>query len=83
MADRFDLNVMENDKHYFLLARPKSFDDQRLFSETAICVDRETFIPVAKRTILPGGHYHSYVVMSLRVNGNDITPESQKTEQTP
>ncbi len=73
LAERFDLSVMESDESIFLFARPTRLEDQRDCQQTAICIDRETFIPIAKRTVLPGrGDYHTWVVTSLRVNGEEV-----------
>lgn len=72
LSKRFELSVMENDKHFLLVAQPKKLEDQRGFRRTAICIDRETSLPAAKRTILPAGDYFVWVVMSLRVNGEEI-----------
>ncbi len=77
LAERFELAVMENDEFFFLIASPKLLRDRRQYSNLAICLDRETFIPIAQRTVMPGGDYYSYVVTSLRVNGEDITPPAQ------
>ena len=84
LSERFELSVMENDKHFFLVAQAKKLEDQRSFQKTAICIDRETFLPVAKRTVLPAGDYFVWVVMSLRVNGEEIAvplPHAKKPDR--
>lgn len=77
LAERFELTVLENDEFFFLIASPKLLRDRRQYSNLAICLDRKTFIPIAQRTVVPGGDYYSYAVTSLRVNGEDITPPAQ------
>lgn len=72
LAERFDLTVMEDDEYIFLFARPIRLEDQRNYQQTAICIDRETFIPIGKRSVLPGPCYNTWVVTSLRVNGEEV-----------
>jgi len=80
LAERFDLSVKENDENIFLFARPRLLEDQRVCHQTAVCIDRQTFIPVAKRTVLPNGHdYFTWAVTSLRVNGKDIAVRRAST----
>ncbi len=74
LTERFDLVVMENDEHLFLHAQPKGQSDQSHFREIALCLNRETFLPIAKRTVLPSGDdYLVCVVTSLRANGKEIS----------
>ena len=73
LAERFDLSVKENDENIFLFACPRLLEDQGNFRQTAISIDRQTFIPVAKLTVLPSGRdCFTWVVTSLRVNGKDV-----------
>ena len=72
LSERFELSVTERDEYFFLHATTKLSYDKRNFRETAICIDRETFLPVAKRTVLPAGDYIVCVLRRLRVNGEEI-----------
>ena len=63
---------MEDDKHLFFIAHPRQLYDKRNFRETAICIDRETFLPIAKRNVSPNGDYVLFFLTSLRANNEEI-----------
>ena len=82
LSERFELSITENDQHFFLVARPKKLEDRRSFRKTAICVERETFLPVAKQTVLPTGNSSVWVLVSLRVNGDEMAIPFSRTEES-